>query len=281
MDDILGFADSILKSKGGYLNILGKGIRILAIFIGAKILIKLADMVIDKALQRKRKRVFSTDERKINTINIMLKNIIKYIFYFIGIMMVLELFDINTTSILATAGIGGLAVGFGAQSLVKDIITGFFILFEDQYSVGDYIGVGDLEGIVEELGVRTTKIRDFSGELHIIPNSKVEIVTNKTRGDMRALVTVDIAYEEDMDRVIGIIDRTCEQIGKANSNIVEGPTLLGISELGESSIKLTIIAKTNSMEQWAVEREIRKEIRRAFDREGVKIPYSKLIVHDQ
>ncbi|NLJ99019.1 MAG: mechanosensitive ion channel family protein, partial [Tissierellia bacterium] len=214
-------------------------------------------------------------------ITFMLKNIIKYVFYFIGAIMVLDLFDINTTSILATAGIGGLAIGFGAQSLVKDIITGFFILFEDQFSVGDYISVGNLEGIVEELGVRTTKLRDFSGELHIIPNSKVEIVTNKTRGAMRALVTISVAYEEDIDRVIDVLDRVCNEIRESNKNVVEGPTILGISNLGESGIDLTIVAKTNPMEQWSVERQLRKNIKEAFDRENIEIPYSRLVLYNE
>ena len=161
MNSILDRINGVLGSQGGYFNILSKGIKITIILVGVHILTKLVNIVIDRTLQRKRGRIFSTDERKIHTITFMLKNIIRYVFYFIGVVMVLDLFNINTTSILATAGIGGLAIGFGAQSLVKDIITGFFILFEDQYSVGDYIGIGDLEGIVEELGVRTTRIRDF------------------------------------------------------------------------------------------------------------------------
>src|SRR5699024_6993326 len=153
-------------------------------------------VVIDRTMNRRKKGIFYADEKKINTLSTVLKNIIKYIFYFIGLVMVLDMFNISTSSILATAGIGGLAIGFGAQSLVKDIITGFFILFEDQFSVGDYVKIGEYEGIVEELGVRVTKIRDFSGELHIIPNSNIGAVTNRTRGAMRALVKVSVAYEE-------------------------------------------------------------------------------------
>ncbi len=281
MNKILNYTEQFFKTEDGYLNILGKGIKIIAIFIVIKILIRLSYIVIDKAVEKKRTRIFSTDEKKINTITFMLKNIIKYVFYFIGAIMVLDLFDINTTSILATAGIGGLAIGFGAQSLVKDIITGFFILFEDQFSVGDYISVGNLEGIVEELGVRTTKLRDFSGELHIIPNSKVEIVTNKTRGAMRALVTISVAYEEDIDRVIDVLDRVCNEIRESNKNVVEGPTILGISNLGESGIDLTIVAKTNPMEQWSVERQLRKNIKEAFDRENIEIPYSRLVLYNE
>lgn len=278
--ETLNFIESLFKNQDGDLNILGKFTKIIIIFLIIRISIWLSYMLIDRFVKKKRTRIFSADEKKMNTITIMLKNAIKYLFYFIGAMIVLDLF-INTTSILATAGIGGLAIGFGAQSLVKDILTGFFILFEDQFSVGDYIRVGDLEGIVEELGVRTTKLRDFSGELHIIPNSKVEIVTNRTRGSMRALVNISIAYEENIDRVIKVLDKVCEDLGNSNKDIVEGPTILGVSDLGDSGIDLTMVAKTTSMEQWNVERQMRKSIKEAFDRENIEIPYSKLVLYNE
>jgi small conductance mechanosensitive channel len=280
MDRVLNFIDKFFKTTEGKLNILGKGIKIIIIFLIIKVLIKIIYIIIDKAVYRRKKSIFSVDEKKINTLTGVLKNIIKYIFYFIGLIMVLDIFDINTSSILATAGIGGLAVGFGAQSLVKDIITGFFILFEDQFSVGDYIKIGEFEGIVEELGVRVTKLRDFSGELHIIPNSNIGAVTNKTRGAMRALVKVSVAYEEDIDHVTQVLDKVCKEVKETNKSIVDGPTILGISDLGEYGIDLTIVAKTNPMDQWSVERELRKRIKEAFDRENIEIPYPKRIIFD-
>ena len=280
MDRVLNFIDKFFKTTEGKLNILGKGIKIIIIFLIIKVLIKIIYIIIDKAVYRRKKSIFSVDEKKINTLTGVLKNIIKYIFYFIGLIMVLDIFDINTSSILATAGIGGLAVGFGAQSLVKDIITGFFILFEDQFSVGDYIKIGEFEGIVEELGVRVTKLRDFSGELHIIPNSNIGTVTNKTRGAMRALVKVSVAYEEDIDHVTQVLDKVCKEVKETNKSIVDGPTILGISDLGEYGIDLTIVAKTNPMDQWSVERELRKRIKEAFDRENIEIPYPKRIIFD-
>ena len=280
MDRVLNYIDGFFKTTDGKLNILGKGIKIILIFIIIKILTKIIYIIIDRAVYSRKKSIFSVDEKKINTLTAVLKNIIKYIFYFIGLVMVLDMFNINTASILATAGIGGLAIGFGAQSLVKDIITGFFILFENQFSVGDYIKIGEYEGIVEELGVRVTKLRDFSGELHIIPNSNIGAVTNKTRGAMRALVKVSVAYEEDIDKVIKVLDGVCKEVKETNKNIVDGPTILGVSDLGEYGIDLTIVAKTTPMEQWGVEREIRKKIKETFDRENIEIPYPKRIIYD-
>lgn len=281
MDRVLSFINNFFKTESGNLNIFGKLIKIVLIFIIIKILTKITYMIIDRAVKRKKNSIFYRDEKKINTLTTVLKNIIKYVFYFIGLVMVLDMFDISTSSILATAGIGGLAIGFGAQSLVKDIITGFFILFEDQFSVGDYVKIGEYEGAVEELGVRVTKIRAFSGELHIIPNSNIQTVTNRTRGNMRALVVVTVAYEEDMDKVNKVLNEVCEELKANNENIVEGPNVIGISNLGEYGMDFTIIARTQPMEQWGVEREIRKKVKEAFDRENIEIPYPKRVIHEK
>lgn len=277
MNRVLTFSKSLLEKEYSGLNMLGKFIKIIIILVLIRISVRIAYVVIDKTFQKREKNIFSRDKKKVNTLATVFKNMIKYIFYFIGLVMILDMFNINTASILATAGIGGLAIGFGAQSLVKDIITGFFILFENQFSVGDYVKIGDYDGIVEELGVRVTKIRAFSGELHIIPNSNIDIVTNGTKGNMRALVSVTVPYEEDIDRVSQVLNLVCKDLSLNNKNIVEGPSLIGVSNLGEHGLDFTIVARTKPMEQWGVEREIRKKIKEAFDKEGIKISYPRRI----
>lgn len=278
MDAIAEFIDRVLKNEKGDLNFLGKGIKIILIFLTIKIILVLINKLINKTLQNKKNEHLLNTKRS-NTVAEILKKLVRYLLYFLGIVMVLEMFNINTTSILATAGIGGLAIGFGAQSLVKDIITGIFIFLEDQYSVGDLVQIGSFQGIVEELGLRVTKLRDFSGELHIIPNSSIQIVTNKTRGPMRALVKISIAYEESVDRVIGILEEVCEEIKSSNESIIEGPSVLAVSNLGEYGVDITIVAKVTPGEQWATEREIRKKVKETFDSEGIEIPYPKRIVY--
>ena len=181
MESINTLINNYLRNSAGDINVFGKLCISVLIFLSVSIISRFINRIIDRTLKIDHKNLI-INRKRANTIVSSLKKVIKYVLIFIGIIMTLELFDINTASILATAGIGGLAIGFGAQSLVKDIITGFFILLEDQYSVGDYIETGDKDGIVEELGLRVTKIRAFSGELHIIPNSSINIVTNKTRG---------------------------------------------------------------------------------------------------
>lgn len=281
MNSLFNFIEGFFKTENGNLNVLGKVISIFIVFLAIKIFIKTLNKVIDKTVNHKKKSTLSGNERKLDTLTAVVKNITKYIIYFIGVIIILDdIFGINTTSILATAGIGGLAISFGAQSLVKDIITGFFILFEDQFSVGDYITIGDYSGTVEELGVRITKLRDFSGELHIIPNGNITTVTNIGRGPMRSSVDIAVAYEEDIDRAIKVIEQVCNKIKEGNDNIVEGPTVLGVTELGDSGISITVVAKTNPMEQWALERELKKAIKEAFDRENIEIPYPKMVVYN-
>ncbi len=278
MGDIIEIMNMYLKNSNGELNILGKFLKIIIIIIVISIVISLVNKLIDRTLNNKKGTNIFVNNRRATTIGEVLKRIVKYVLYFIGIVMVLDMFNINTTSILATAGLGGLAIGFGAQSLVKDIITGFFILFEDQYAVGDYVQIESLEGTVEELGLRVTKLRDFSGDLHIIPNGRVQVVTNKTRGAMRALIKIYITYEENIDRVVNILEKVCADVKSTNDSILDGPTVLGITDLGESSVSITIVAKTKPMEQWAVEREIRKNVKEAFDRENIEIPYPKRVI---
>jgi len=273
--------ESFLKRDNGSLNILGKALSIVVVFLVVKILSQVINTLINKAVISRKNSKLPVDEKKLNTLSTVLKNVIKYIAYFIGFMIVLDILGVNTSSIIATAGIGGLAISFGAQSLIKDIITGFFILFEDQFSVGDHIQIGDYEGIVVEMGLRVTKIRDFSGELHIIPNGNISIVTNKSRGPMSSYVDVRIPYEEDVDKAIKIIERVCERIKESNDNLVEGPSVLGITDLGDSGINIKVIAKTKPMDQWALERQLRKEIKKAFDMENIQIAYPKVIIQDR
>lgn len=280
MKGILLNIEKYLKNDLGEPNFLSKIFRIIIIIIITRFLILMIYRFVDSALRHSKKGQRSMDSRRADTLGDILKNLFKYIFTFIAAMTILDLFNVNTTSILATAGVGGLAIGFGAQSLVKDVITGFFILLEDQYLVGDYISIASYEGIVEELGIRTTKLRDFSGDLHIIPNGEIKIVSNRNRGPMRSLVVISIGYDESIDQALEVLKRTCEGIKRDNKAITEGPNVLGVTNLANSSIDITIVAKTVPMEQWNVEREIRKKCKEALTKANIEIPYNKLVVYN-
>ena len=174
--------------------------------------------------------------------------------------------------LLAGAGVVGLAIGFGAQGLVSDIVTGFFILLERQIDVGDYITVASYDGIVEEIGLRTTQIRGFDGTLHFIPNREINSVSNHSRGNMRALVDIGVRYDENIDQALGILNNVCNQFQK-DERFIDGPNVIGVQEFGTTQIVLRIIGKTVNNEQWGAERDIRKAILEAFDEHDIKIPH--------
>ncbi|MCA1319033.1 mechanosensitive ion channel family protein [Bacillus tianshenii] len=201
-------------------------------------------------------------------------NIFTYALIFFLVIMVLEnVFDVRTTAILAGAGIVGLAIGFGAQGVVSDVVTGFFLLLEKQVDVDDYVTTAGFSGIVEEVGLRTTKIRDFDGSLHYLPNREISSLTNHSRGNMRALVDIGISYEDNIDHAIEVIQGACDAIASEDPAIKEGPNVIGVQGLGASDVVIRIIAKTDNMMQWAVERKLRKAIKEALDANGIDIPY--------
>lgn len=278
MSSIKRIINSFTKRNTGNLNIIGKLASIIVIVIVIWVINKLVSKLIDRTLTNRRAATTLISDKRANTLGEVLKKLVYYVLIFISTMIVLDIFNIPTRSILATAGIGGLAIGFGAQSLVKDIITGFFILLENQYSVGDLIESGDFEGVVEELGLRVTKLRAFSGELHIIPNSNIQIVTNKTRGAMRALVQVTVSYKEDINKTIEVLDRACKEIGLNNELIVEGPTVLGVTDLNQYGVTINIVAKTQPMDQWSIERQIRKRVKETLEEEGIQISQIQKII---
>ena len=186
-------------------------------------------------------------ERREATLMKLLQNVLTYAIYFIAILMILSTLTINVSAILAGAGIVGLAVGFGAQSLVKDVITGFFIIFEDQFSVGDIIRVGQFEGTVEEIGLRTTKIKNWTGELHIIPNGNILEVTNFSLNNSVAVIDISVAYEENIQRVEQLIQDLLSTMQDKYEDIVQPPELLGVQNLGTSEVIIRVTAETLPM----------------------------------
>lgn len=212
------------------------------------------------------------DERRVRTVQGLLRSLLRYTIYFVGAMMVLGELGVKTESILAGAGIVGLAVGFGAQNLVRDVISGFFILFEDQYAVGDYVSVANVTGTVEEIGLRVTKLREPGGQLHIIPNGEIKIVTNFSRGGIAVDIEVTVAYEEDISRATEVINEVCRRVSAGNPVVLEEPRVLGVKKLGRLGVTLQVFGKVKPMEQWSFARELRKEIKEALDAAGIKRP---------
>lgn len=252
-------------------------LKVLAILIAVKVVNKLGKILITGVFERQTKPPFRMETRKAETLKALFQSVLKYLTYFLAAMMILGEF-VNTASILATAGIGGLAIGFGAQSLVKDVITGFFILFEDQYSVGDFVTIGEFTGTVEEIGLRITKIRGFKGELNIIPNGQVASVVNHTRGSALAVVDMPVSYEADIPKAIRIMDETAQAYTEGNPDIVEAPQVLGMTSIQPSDVTIRLIARTLPNMQWRTERELRMRIKEAFDKNDLTSPYQHMVV---
>ncbi|HLR02113.1 MAG TPA: mechanosensitive ion channel family protein [Virgibacillus sp.] len=203
----------------------------------------------------------------------LLLSVLSYTLIFIVIVVVFGIFGLPIGGLIAGAGVVGLAIGFGAQGLVSDIVTGFFILAEKWADVDDYIITAGVDGVVEEIGLRTTKIRDFDGILHYIPNRNIENLSNYSRGDMRALVEIGFSYNDNIDQAFKVAQEVCDRMAEEDETIVDGPNVDGVETIDQHEVVMRITAQTKNMEQWGVQRKLFKQVKEAFDEHGIDMPY--------
>lgn len=229
--------------------------------------------MVTRFFTNQRRGPFQITQRREATLNKLILNTLSYVVYFIAFVMILDTFSLNVGALLAGAGVAGLAIGFGAQNLVRDIISGFFIIFEDQFSVGDYIQTSGVEGFVEEVGLRTCKVKAWTGEVHILPNGNVTQVTNYSIHNSIAVVDVGIAYEQDIDRAEKVILELLEEMPERYDSMIGVPQLLGVQNFGASDVVMRIISEVNPMEHWVIARAMRKEIKARLDERGIEIPF--------
>ncbi|TCS96866.1 mechanosensitive ion channel family protein [Hazenella coriacea] len=211
------------------------------------------------------KKLGNGQKHRIDTLQSLLSNIIGYTIFFIALVAILGQFNIDATGMVASAGIIGLAIGFGAKDLVSDVVTGFFVLLEDQINVGEHVTVNGYSGIVENVGMRIIKIRSDNGDLHFIPNRDIKALTNHSRGEQSAIVDLPVSSELNIDDVIQLLEKKCKQIEHHMDHLIEGPHLLGVQTVSMSEIVIRIIARTENGYQALVERELRRELKRALD----------------
>ncbi|MBD8071248.1 mechanosensitive ion channel family protein [Bacillus sp. PS06] len=261
---------------------LGMGlIKIIAILVVAALIVRIAKIAIRNIFKVRAKGPLQMTERREATLVKLLENILTYVVYFIVIIMILETMDIEIRALLAGAGILGLAVGFGAQNLVRDVITGFFIIFEDQFSVGDFVRIGQFEGVVEEIGLRTTKIKNFTGELHILPNGSIIEVTNFSIHNSVAIVDVSIAYEGDIVKAERVLEELLEELPNKYEDMITTPELLGVQSLGASEVVLRVVSEVQPMRHFHIARMLRKEIKNRLDEYGIEIPFPRLVMYSR
>ena len=213
--------------------------------------------------------------RRLQTLSATFRGIVQSIILFIGLVTFLSQLGVNITPILTSAGVLGIAIGLGAQSLIKDFFAGFLILLEDQFSVGDVVKIGETTGTVEQLTLRVTRVRALDGSLTTIPNGGIGAVVNYSKGWSRVVLDIEIDYREDVDRAMRVMLETAKKMKEeSGSDIIEEPTMLGIDKLSAASVTLRLLAKTAANKQPEIGRELRRRIKLAFDQEGIKTPFT-------
>lgn len=252
-------------------------VQIILIYVISRIVIKIADKTSEHLVAAKERSPLKLDVRRTKTLGKLVHNIIAYTVNFITILLILGQFGVNLGPLLAGAGVLGLAIGFGAQSLVKDVITGFFIIFEDQFAVGDIVQIDQYKGTVEEIGIRITRIKSWTGEVHIIPNGNIKQVTNFSVHNSLAVVDVGIAYEADIDKAIELLKQTANSYYDHSPNLTKTPDILGVQSLSASEVRLRLTAECKPTMNFLVQRELQAEIKKQFDAHGIEIPYPKTV----
>ena len=256
-------------------------LKIIIIIILGMILNKIGGWLIERAFSnRKHLRVHMSDRRE-QTLSKLLKNALIYLIAFIVIVMVLETLGVPVATLIAGAGVAGLAIGFGAQSLVKDIISGFFIIFEDQFSVGDYITIDGLEGTVEEIGFRTTKLAGWTGEQYVLPNGSINFVTNYSIHNGLSVVEINVPYENDIPHVEQLLEKIIASLPNEYDIFISPPEIHGVTNLEMSNFVIRVIAETLPSNQWAGERIIRKEVKEQLFNHGIQIPSPRIVVYSR
>lgn len=256
-------------------------LKIGAVLIFAWLAVGLLRRFIRRLLKRRKsKNPMSLMAKKADTIETVASSVAKYVTWFLAAAAILGIVGLTSAvgSLLATAGIGGIAIAFGAQSLVKDLTTGFFILMEDQFAVGEYIELEGVKGTVEAITIRTTRIRRFTGETTTIPNGIITKVTNYSRGDHLAVVDIAVSYETNIEKVCAIMLDTGLEYMKNHDNILEEPHVLGVEKLGDSDMTLRMIVRVTPLTHWETERALRRGIREALDNAGIMQPYPRRVM---
>lgn len=269
-DAVASEADQALRSTFRGLESWERLLVVALVVIGTFVILKIIDSFIGRQLNSDKIKEKGSYNRIVTVTNL-IRRIIKVILIFIGVTIVMSVFNISIAPIIATLGVFSLAIGVGAQSLVKDFINGFFIIFEDQYSVGDLVEIGDIEGVVEYLGLRVTKIRDFDKILHVIPNSNISIISNKERANIRTKIEFYLDNSCDPDFVEEKIKVAIEKY-RDHEDMVIGPNLWGVTENGKDAYKMALVYYTRQGRQYDLEFALRSEILKTMQRENIKSP---------
>ena len=264
-----------------------EALQIVLILVGSGLLIRAVRILADRLVKFVRDDdPLAPNQREQRAITLagIFKGVSKIVIVLIAGLTILDILGINTAPLIAGAGVAGLAISFGAQNLIRDFISGFFILLENQYRIGDVIRAAGVSGQVEDMNLRITVLRDLEGVAHFIPNGEIKVVSNLAKEWSRAVVNVGVAYKEDLDRVVSVLNTVGQELSRDpifGQSILEPPQVLGVENFGESQVTLRIVTKTRPLKQWETARELRRRIKAAFDSEGIEMPYPHRVVYSR
>ena len=267
-----------------YTPILIPTVRIGWVLVAGYIILK----VIDSASGRLRLLIPSSDllgvarvEQRTETLRHIIRSVSKAILVLVVVLTISSELGFNIGPVLASAGIVGLAVGFGAQSLVKDVISGFFILFEDQFGIGDVVKIGDFTGVVERMTLRATVLRNLEGQVYVVPNGNIPNVTVMTKDWARAVLDLTVSHKEELARVFDVLERIGKRLAQDwPDRVLEQPTVLGVEKLDDSGVTIRSVVKTPPFKQADVLREWRRRVKDEFDKAGIELA-QKTLAHTE
>ena len=262
---------------------LTSGLHIIFVLALALLALKAARIVTRHLSEAVSKRKDEPEfQKRTQTLGSIVRYVLTTIISLVAFMTILKEFGIEIGPILAAAGIVGLAVGFGAQSLVKDVISGIFILIEDQIRVGDVVQIADKGGLVERMNLKTTVLRDLAGNVHYVPNGQISVVTNMTKDFSRYVFDIGVAYREDVDEVIGIIREVDEEMRndpEYKDDILEPIEILGLDRFADSAVVIRARTTTAPIKQWNVGREFNRRLKKKFDERDIEIPFPHVTLY--
>jgi moderate conductance mechanosensitive channel len=258
------------------------GPRILLILVLVFIGIKVSSVVAGRIFSKRKRESDPEYMKRADTLAAVIAYLLTITVVIVGAIMILGEFDVEIGPILAAAGIVGVAVGFGAQHLVRDLITGFFILLDDQIRVGDVVQIADKGGLVEKISLRMTILRDLAGNVHYVRNGEISVVTNMTKEYSRYVFDIGVAYREDVDDVIEVVKQVDEELRADpafGSDILEPIEILGLDQFGDSAIIIKARTKTKPIKQWSVGREFNRRLKKRFDEKDIEIPFPHVTLY--
>lgn len=261
--------------------VLSASTKILAILLVSYLVIFIGKKIITRILTLRVKIPLNQNERRQQTIIKLLHSTLSYLVYFSAMIAILSAVEINIGGLLAGAGIAGLAIGFGAQSLVKDIITGFFIILEDQFGIGDYIRLNNAEGTVTEIGLRTTKILGTTGEQYIIPNGQILDVVNFSVNNSKAIIDMQVAIDADIEKVEKLVSEYLKTLPPNYEELIDVPAFLGVQNVVGTEVTIRIIAETKPLQHYGIARVIRRDVKEILERNGIPMAYPKMMLYDR